>query len=80
METILWMSSVAGAAFMSLAVRRLVARYQRSRGAWLVDCPETQSCADISIALASRLGDSPRVQDCSHWPERAGCDQSCVRG
>lgn len=64
----------------SYAAWRLARRYRRHSGPWLVDCPQTESSADVTLDAASRLGQANvRVKQCSHWPELVGCDQGCVR-
>ncbi len=80
MEALLWVTGPLAGALLLWGVRGLAVRYRRSAGAWLVDCPETESCTDIRLNVGARLGDSSaRVQQCAHWPARTGCGQSCVR-
>jgi len=60
-------------------------RYRAARGKWIVECPETEAAADVTIdakhaAFTAALGSSDiRVGACSRWPEHSGCDQACVR-
>jgi hypothetical protein len=56
-------------------------RYRRTR--W-IRCPETAGPAKIGVdafhAAVTAIPGPPhvRVVECSLWPERAGCAQSCV--
>ena len=66
---------------ISLSAWRLLQRYRKSVGPWLVECPEGEECAEITLTPASRLGNPTiDVTSCSHWPAREGCQQACVRG
>lgn len=55
-------------------------RYRRNGGTWSVECPADETMAEVELEGATRLGGPAGVAHCSHWPERAGCDQACVRG
>lgn len=56
-------------------------RFRRSRQ---LGCPETNTNAEVTVdakyaALTSAFRHPLlRVKDCSLWPKRAGCEQSCV--
>ena len=58
--------------------------YRQLRGAWIVECPEEEVTASIELdarhaATSAAFGDPQvRVTTCSYWPEREGCDQSCL--
>jgi hypothetical protein len=60
--------------------------YSKYRGAWTVECPDTETTAALQLdtktaVLTAALGKPQlRVKDCSHWPEHAGCDESCLGG
>jgi len=59
--------------------------YRRSRASREVACPETGRLATIRLdarhAVRSyALGENgQRVQGCSLWPQRRGCQQACVK-
>jgi hypothetical protein len=42
-------------------------------GKRLITCPENHHTAAIDIGLFQGMN------DCSRWPEKAGCDQACLR-
>ena len=58
--------------------------FLRFRGTRAVRCPETGARAEVDLdargaALTAMFRPpTPRVQSCSHWPEREGCQQGCV--
>lgn len=55
------------------------------RGKRLVTCPETQRPAAVAVAAgeaavgAFLTEPTVRLNECSRWPERAGCGQDCLR-
>jgi hypothetical protein len=61
-----------------------LANYVRMRGTRVIVCPENHQPAavkvDASHAAMTAVWESPdiRLQSCSRWPEREGCDQSCT--
>ena len=62
-----------------------LATFYRYRRRKVVTCPETHSPAEVRLdahraALTTVLG-RPRlkVEDCSRWPEKKGCDEECVK-
>lgn len=56
----------------------------RARGTRIVICPETQKPAAVEVdaghAAVTALWEESgvRLQKCSRWPEREGCDQECA--
>src|SRR5579859_3789023 len=71
--------------FLGLVLQRIVSAMVRFRGTRVVRCPENRQLAAVEMsgwhtvltALSGRA--LPHVRNCSRWPERAGCDQCCVR-
>jgi hypothetical protein len=63
---------------------RMARGYFAARGARVIACPETQHPEVVSVdrgeaALSALLGQpSMRLDECSRWPERSGCDQACL--
>jgi len=63
---------------------RLGRAYLRLRGQRVVTCPENEAEVGVEIdalggALKAALGgEVVRLQDCSRWPERVGCNQACL--
>ena len=64
--------------FVAVYVVLLVAVFVRFRRPRVVRCPESREF----VVVEAESPYSPRrarVYTCSHWPERAGCAQTCVR-
>jgi hypothetical protein len=67
-------------------VRRLAmtSRAWRFHGDMLVICPENRQPAEVNVnmlrAAVGELVGRPHLElnDCSRWPERAGCEQDCL--
>ncbi len=66
-------------------VRQLVATYLKFRGQRVVVCPETRDyvAVEVDAARAARSAVAEgapelRLQACTRWPARAGCDQDCL--
>ena len=83
--TLVTIGVLAGGVILCGVLMRTIAAYRKYRGAWIVECPETEASAEISLdmkraVLTSAVG-TPllQVHDCSRWPGRHGCDQSCLR-
>jgi hypothetical protein len=75
---------LAGLAVLSVLLLRVMSAYRKYRGTWLVECPETDTCVEIALdtkraAVSSAVG-APQLQvrQCSRWPDRHDCDQSCL--
>jgi len=62
----------------------MVFRPMRSRYRYrkIVKCLETAGSAEILIdayPAGAHKGKRPAVRDCSLWPKRKGCTQSCLK-
>jgi hypothetical protein len=87
MSAALWLMALiiaAGAIYVLLPV--VADSFRRFRGSREVTCPETGRLASVRLdagraAATSAIG-PPRLKitDCSRWPERGDCDQTCTRG
>ncbi|MFZ0760847.1 MAG: hypothetical protein WAM69_12940 [Candidatus Sulfotelmatobacter sp.] len=59
--------------------------YFEYRGKRLITCPETHIPATVTVAAAeAAIGaflsePTPRLKQCSHWPERQDCGQECLQ-
>ena len=49
-------------------------KYRDLREPNLLTCPETNSRVAVSFGAGH-----PEISNCSRWPERRGCNQSCLR-
>ena len=77
--------SVVFGAAATLFARYLVA-YVHLRGERMLTCPETGRHVGVDLdaghaAIDTAMGKKPhlRLQNCTRWPERADCDQACLR-
>jgi hypothetical protein len=73
-----------GIAVLAYVAMAMVA-YVRMRGTRIITCPETNAPAAVKVDAAHvamhgmlEHGDI-RLECCSRWPEREGCDQGCTR-
>jgi hypothetical protein len=65
---------------LSMAPFSFVSRFLLYRGKHVITCPETLRPAAVDVdALHAALAGDLRLSACSRWPERAGCDQACLR-
>ena len=77
--------AILAVALIGIALRRSYQVFVTYRGTRVMACPETGQPVAIDLqvrhaaleALFKRPG--LRVQECSRWPERAGCEEACVR-
>jgi hypothetical protein len=75
------MTAVIG--ILTAAVLLILGVFARSwwrlRGARVITCPENRQCAGVKVdAVYGTLTGSLRLQDCTRWPEKAGCGQDCL--
>jgi hypothetical protein len=77
--------AIAGVAILYVLVPIAADTFARYRKRRAVRCPETGLVADVQIdarhAARTAVSGSPelRVEDCSLWPGRKGCAETCVR-
>ena len=76
--------AILAVALVAIAFRRSYQAFATYRGTRVMACPETGQPVAIDLqarrAALAALFKRPdlRVQECSRWPERAGCDEACV--
>jgi hypothetical protein len=76
--------AIAGLAVGYVLLPIVADTYSRYRRRRALRCPETGLVADVQVdarhAAATAIPGPPelRVQDCSLWPDRRGCEQSCL--
>jgi len=81
MRILILSAVVALLAFMGA---QAVIAWRRWRGTRLITCPETRRPAavemDLSHAVLGSLAGRPdlRLRDCTRWPERKACGQTCL--
>jgi hypothetical protein len=58
---------------------RVISGFLKYRGLRVVTCPETDDGAAVTLdAVYAALTGDLAVSNCSRWPERAGCAESCL--
>lgn len=81
MATFLWILGVAVVLVAAFAVARF---WRRTTAPRLITCPENNSYQTVGIDASHRLGQFVRGKegmqlcDCTRWPERQDCGQSCL--
>jgi hypothetical protein len=72
---------IAAALVLTIGMRT----WLRYRGQRVIECPENHAPAGVEVdarqAAVSALGGrlELHLKDCTRWPERAGCDEACLR-
>ena len=74
----------AGAAMTALFLGRVAWQWLVFREKRLITCPENQRPAGVQLdawhaALTGVAKPDFRLSSCTRWPDRAGCDQDCLR-
>ena len=68
------------AVYLGIAVRT----WRRLRGRHVVVCPETHTLAAVTVdlghAAATAMWEEAdvRLETCSRWPDRKGCEEECA--
>ncbi len=85
MTAVFWIILVVPSLILVTIVIRFAMAFQHLSGTRVLVCPETRSPVGATTkrgwtALTMAVGLKPELEldDCSRWPERAGCDQSCL--
>src|SRR5262245_52589475 len=83
-ELFVALMAVAGTWLAAFVTFEAVAAWRRWRGTRLVTCPETGLPAAVDMDLRHAIGGSIvgrpdlRLRDCSRWPEKRRCGQTCL--
>jgi hypothetical protein len=78
------LAAVLAVALLYVLIPLVTDTFRRFRSARMLRCPETGGQAEVAIdasraALTAAVGRPQlRAEDCSLWPERAGCQQACL--
>ena len=68
------------AVYLGIALRT----WRRLRGRHVVVCPETHTLAAVTVDLGHAAATAVweqadvRLETCSRWPDRQGCDEGCA--
>ena len=78
------LAGIVALALLYVVLPVVTEAFRRFRGGRRVECPGTSAPAEVRLdaghaALTSAFGPPDvRVENCSNWPERAGCSQGCL--
>jgi hypothetical protein len=78
-------AAVAVLVSMYVVLRKPVREYVAMRGRRVVTCPENQQPAAVRVdavhaAISATRGfQDLHLEQCSRWPEKAGCGEECLR-
>jgi hypothetical protein len=76
MSWLVTLAIIVGLGIVSLFVVR---RYVRNRGPRLVECPENQQAAAVSVnAARAAVGGRLELTQCNRWPEHEACGRECL--
>jgi hypothetical protein len=56
----------------------ILSRFLKYRGKRLITCPENGDTAAVDVDVIRATFSDPKLNACSRWPEKAGCDQKCL--
>ena len=86
MTALAWTITLAVGFCLAAVAARYAYLVSRLQGKRVLSCPETGEAVGVDLdagraAASSLLGGRPALSltDCTRWPERAGCDQACLR-
>ncbi len=70
--------------FLAVLLAYFGRQYVKFRGKRVVTCPATHSPAAVEVdalhaAISAPTHPELRLSACTHWPERSGCGQECLR-
>jgi hypothetical protein len=72
------------AAIVVFELGRALRTYFKFRGKRIITCPETKKDAAVSLAAGKAAAEAAvgapkfEIADCTRWPERKDCGQSCL--
>jgi len=75
---------LVGLGVLFLFGRRLVGTWTKYRGTRVVVCPENREIVAVNVDAGHAAFSAPqgrphlRLEDCTRWPEKAGCGQECL--
>jgi hypothetical protein len=84
-ELVLGVAALVGLGVLILFGRRTLRAWLGYRGTRVVVCPENREVAAVEVDALHAAWSAPqgrpelRLEDCTRWPEKAGCGQDCLR-
>ena len=83
-ELILGVATLVGLGVLFLYGRRILGAYLKYRETRVVVCPDNRKVVAVEVDAAHAALSAPqgrpelRLEDCTRWPEKAGCGQECL--
>jgi hypothetical protein len=84
-QLVLGVAALVGLGVLFVYGRRAVGAWLKYRGTRAVVCPENRKVVAVEVDAPHAAWSAPqgrpelRLQDCTRWPEKAGCGQECLR-
>jgi hypothetical protein len=83
-QLVLGVAVLVGLGVLFVFGRRALAAWLRFRGTRVVECPENHELVAVEVDAPHAAWSTPqgrpelRLEDCTRWPEKAGCGQECL--
>jgi hypothetical protein len=83
-QLVLGVAALVGLGVLILHGRRVLGAWLRYRGTRVVVCPENRETVAVEIDARYAAWSVPvgkpelRLEECTRWPEKAGCGQDCL--
>ena len=83
-QLVLGVAALVGLGVLFVYGRRLLSAWLTYRDPRVVVCPENRKVVAVAVDAAHAALSAPqghpelRLEDCTRWPEKAGCGQDCL--
>ena len=83
-QLVLGVAALVGLGALIVHGRRALCAWLRYRGTQVVVCPENHELVAVEVDAPHAAWSAPqgrpdlRLEDCTRWPEKAGCGQECL--
>ena len=83
-QLVLGVAVLVGLGVLFVFGRRAVGTWLKYRGTRVVECPENHQMVAVEVDAHHAAWSTPqgrphlRLEDCTRWPEKAGCGQDCL--
>ena len=83
-QLVLGVAALVGLGVLFLYGRKVMESWLRYRDTRVVVCPENREAVAVEVDASHAAWSAPqgrpdlRLEDCTRWPEKAGCGQECL--
>jgi hypothetical protein len=83
-QLVLGVAALVGLGVLFVFGRRALTAWLKYRGPRVVECPENHEMVAVEVDAPHAAWSAPqgrpdlRLEDCTRWPEKAGCGQECL--